>query len=205
MKLKTKRWRELYERETDLFKSMDCSIKCSRKSLKKKSRSGVKSLLCQCVRRRAQQEGFFQYRSGSGRILKKKSGRFRSGRNVEIFDWLFLVTLFTVGISWNMLGIPQISGKTQHFRLPNTQWYSKLDQVGSGIGNILDNCSENSQIFIVGPYTYTVVYFWYVDHNSGILTIFLVRYGDHISGMVTRPYFLYVDHTSGILTIFLVC
>ena len=76
--------------------------------------------------------------------------------------------------------------------------------VGSGIGNILDNCSENSQIFIVGPYTYTVVYFWYVDHNSGILTIFLVRYGDHISGMVTRPYFLYVDHTSGILTIFLV-
>ena len=71
MKLKTKRWRELYERETDLFKSMDCSIKCSRKSLKKKSRSGVKSLLCQCVRRRAQQEGFFQYRSGSGRILKK--------------------------------------------------------------------------------------------------------------------------------------
>ena len=64
---------------------MDCSIKCSRKSLKKKSRSGVKSLLCQCVRRRAQQEGFFQYRSGSGRILKKS--RVGSDR-VEMLKYL---------------------------------------------------------------------------------------------------------------------
>ena len=55
---------------------------------------------------------------------------------------------------------------------------------------------------------------WYVDHTSGILTIFLVYrlyfwHGDNISGMLTIflvccSYFWYVDHISGTLTIFLV-
>ena len=47
------------------------------------------------------------------------------------------------------------------------------------------------------PFSFVVcwLYFWYVDHISGMLTIFLVCW----------PYFWYFDHISGMLAIFLVC
>ena len=67
---------------------------------------------------RARQVGLFQYSAGFGSGIEKKSGagRFGSGRSVEIFDWVFLGTLFTLGnsgISWvfpKYQVIPDISG-----------------------------------------------------------------------------------------------
>ena len=45
-----------------------------------------------------------------------------------------------LGFTWcsglpEMLGIPKIPGNTQYFGLPDTRWFSKLNQVGSGIRN----------------------------------------------------------------------
>ena len=47
---------------------------------------------------RARQVGLFQYSAGLGRVLKKcqVAGRFGPNRSVEIFDWVFSVTLFSL-------------------------------------------------------------------------------------------------------------
>ena len=116
---------------------MDCSIKCSRKSLKKKSRSGVKSLPCQCVRRRAQHEGFFQYRSVSGRILKKS----RVGSDqVEMLK-------YSIGYSRvphfsrvfpGMLSMSGIKGKLDIYQ--NRKGLGWVSKIMSGCGRVLGSC-----------------------------------------------------------------
>ena len=54
---------------------------------------------CEDIVTRAQRVGFFQYRAGLCRVLKKSQveGGFGSGMNVEIFDRVFLGVLFIIG------------------------------------------------------------------------------------------------------------
>ena len=104
---------------------------------------------------------------------------------------------------------------------PKEQWWRP--RISPVKIKIVINILLRKQVLVCWPY------FSYVDHISGMLTIFLVcgpyfRYVDHISDMLTIfmicwPYFWYVhyipgmwtitlryvDHISGMLTIFMVC
>ena len=80
------------------------------------------------LRRRAQRVGIFQYWAGLVQVSKKNGG-FRSGRSFEIFDRVFLGTLFTLGyfrVYWVFQVIPNISGYLIPDELNQVRYQKKI-------------------------------------------------------------------------------